>query len=301
MAEYGLDLQQKNKKHKKRNVILIVVFLCFSILLGSVSMLLLWRSYNYDFNNMFVKQDESSTSAPTTTEVDSATYSGNYEFLIAVTNENKTETLFLNLICVDLSEKVIRVVPLDSNISDKKTGLDSHRLLIEKGIQTTVDFLNSFYGIAIDRYVLMNENGYKSFFRAMGDITVKVSDDVEYDTEDMFLELNRGENVLTPDKTYKYMKYLCESTEGYERAKANAEIIVAAFNAFYTAERFNSADNTFSIIIDYCTTDISIVDFTNAKDELRYLLPASSKEKMKVFVSDNIKVENTEASTGEKE
>ncbi len=301
MAEYGLDLQQKNKKHKKRNVILIVVFLCFSILLGSVSMLLLWRSYNYDFNNMFVKQDESSTSAPTTTEVDSATYSGNYEFLIAVTNENKTETLFLNLICVDLSEKVIRVVPLDSNISDKKTGLDSHRLLIEKGIQTTVDFLNSFYGIAIDRYVLMNENGYKSFFRAMGDITIKVSDDVEYDTEDMFLELNRGENVLTPDKTYKYMKYLCESTEGYERAKANAEIIVAAFNAFYTAERFNSADNTFSIIIDYCTTDISIVDFTNAKDELRYLLPASSKEKMKVFVSDNIKVENTEASTGEKE
>jgi hypothetical protein len=128
----------------------------------------------------------------------------------------------------------------------------------------------------------------------MGDITVKVSRDIEYDTEDMFLELARGENVLTPDKTYKYMKYLCETLEGYERSKANAEIVVAAFNAFCTTERFNSADNTFSIIIDYCESDISIVDFTNSKDELQYLIPASSKERLKVFVSDNIIVENAE-------
>ena len=40
----------------------------------------------------------------------------------------------------------------------------------------------------------------------MGDITIKVSENVAYDTADMFLELNKGENVLTPDKTYKYMK-----------------------------------------------------------------------------------------------
>ena len=96
------------------------------------------------------------------------------------------------------------------------------------------------------------------------------------------------------------MKYLCESLKGYERAKANAEIIVAAFSSFYTVERFNSADNTFSVIIDYCDSDISIVDFTNAKDELSYLLPKSSKEKIKAFVSDNIKPEAEEESIDEK-
>lgn len=301
MAEYGLDLQQKNKKHKKRNIILVIAFLCFSIILGSVSILLLWRSYNYDFNNMFVKQDESTTAIQTTTEVDAVSYSGNYEFLVAITDEKKTETLFMNIISVDLSEKVIRVVPLDSEIADTQTGLSCNELLIVKGVRPTVEFLNDFYSIGIDRFVLMTENGYKSFFRAMGDINIKIPEDVRYDTEDMFLELNRGENILTPDKTYKYMKYLCESLKGYERAQANAEIVVAAFTSFYTAERFNSADNTFSIIIDYCDTDISIVDFTNAKDELRYLLPASSKEKMKVFVSDNIKIEETEEITSEKE
>ena len=33
------------------------------------------------------------------------------------------------------------------------------------------------------------------------------------------------------------------------------------------------------------------IDFTEAKDELEYLMPKSSKEQMKVFVSDNIKGE----------
>lgn len=299
MANYGLDLQQKNKKNKKRNITLIVVFLCFCVLLGSVSMLLLWRSYNYDFNNMFVKEDESTTAVPTTTQVDSVSYNGKYEFFVAVTDEAKTQTLFVNIISVDLSDKTIRVIPIDEGITDSETGLTCGSLLVENGVNETVSFVNRFFGIEIDKYVVLTENGYKSFFRAMGDITVKLSTEVTYDTDDMFLELNRGDNVLTPDKTYKYMKYICESSKGYEKSKGNAEIVVAAFNAFYTAERFNSADNTFSIIIDYCDTDISIVDFMSAKDELEYLLPKSSKEKMKVFVSDNIKTEPTEVSGSE--
>lgn len=299
MARYGLDLQQKNKKNKKRNLALMIAFLCFCIVLGTASMLLLWRSYNYDFNNMFVKEDESTTATPTTTESSAVTYTGNYEFFVAVTDDAKTQTLFMSIISVDLSEKVIRVVPVDGSIADSKTGLSCESLLVKNGVQSAVGFINGYYGIEIDKYVTLTESGYKSFFRAMGDITIKISSDIVYDTDDMFLELNRGENTLSPDKTYKYMKYLCESLEGYERSKANAEIVVAAFNSFYTAQRFNSADNTFSIIIDYCDTDISIVDFTNAKDELEYLLPETSKEKMKVFVSDNIKAENKEESTNE--
>lgn len=301
MADYGLDLQQKNKKNKKRNLTFMIAFLCFCVVLGTVSMLLLWRSYDYDFNNMFVKQDESTTSVPTTTSVDSVSYSGKYEFFVAVTDEAKTQTLFVNIVSVDLSDKTIRVIPVDEGISDSQTGLSCGQLLVKNGVNETVSFINRFYGIEIDRYVVLTENGYKSFFRAMGDITIRLSTEIAYDTEDMFLELNRGENILTPDKTYKYMKYICESEKGYDKAKSNAEIVVAAFNAFYTAERFNSADNTFSVIVDYCNTDISIVDFMDAKDELEYLLPKSSKEKMKVFVSDKIKVESTEVSGSEEE
>ena len=297
MARYGLDLQQKNKSKKKRTVVFVCVFLCFVIILGSVSTLLLWRSLNYDFNNIFVKSDESTTKLPETTQPEMITYDGEYLFLLAVTSDDGKETKFFNLISVDLAEKIIRVVPVDDNITDSKTGFSCDEILETNGIKAVVDFIGSHYNTEVDKYILLTETGYKSFFRSMGDITVKVTEEIAYDTEDMFLELKRGDNTLTPDKTYKYMKYLCETRKGYERSKANADIVVAAFNAYYTADRFASADNTFSIIIDYCTTDITIVDFTNAKDELEYLLPKSSKEKLKVFVSDNITQENSEESS----
>lgn len=293
MARYGLDLRQKNKDPKKRNVLLVCLFLCFVVVLGSVSTLLLWRSLDYDFNNLFVRGDVTTTKVVTTTDVAENEYSGEYVFLVSVTSDDGKQALFHNLICVDLSEKTFRVVPVDGGIADADTGLTCDELLVQNGVKSLVGFLSEYYSTDINKFVLLTESGYKSFFRAMGDITIKVSEDISYDTDDMFLELKRGENTLTPDKTYKYMKYLCETRDGYERAKANAEIVVAAFNAYYTADRFNSADNTFSIIIDYCSTDISIVDFTNAKDEMKYLIPKTSKEKLKVFVSDNIRSELT--------
>ncbi|MBR4287405.1 MAG: hypothetical protein IKT55_06855 [Clostridia bacterium] len=293
MSRYGLDLRQKNKDPKKRNVLLVCLFLCFVVVLGSVSTLLLWRSLDYDFNNLFVRGDVTTTKVVTITDVAENEYSGEYVFLVSVTSDDGKQALFHNLICVDLSEKTFRVVPVDGGIADADTGLTCDELLVQNGVKSLVGFLSEYYSTDINKFVLFTESGYKSFFRAMGDITIKVSEDISYDTDDMFLELKRGENTLTPDKTYKYMKYLCETCDGYERAKANAEIVVAAFNAYYTADRFNSADNTFSIIIDYCSTDISIVDFTNAKDEMKYLIPKTSKEKLKVFVSDNIRSELT--------
>ena len=299
MAKYGLDLGQKNKDPKKRNIVLICLFLCFVVVLGSVSTLLLWRSLNYDFNNIFVQGDVSTTAEPETTEIDSVVYEGDYYFLVAVTSDDGKESRFFNIISVDLKEKTIRVVPVDGALADSVTGLSCDKLLVTNGVKSVVSFFNKYYGIEINRYVVFTESGYKSFFRTMGDITIKVSENVAYDTADMFLELNKGENVLTPDKTYKYMKYLCETKKGYEKSKANADIAVAAFNAFYNADKFNSADNTFSIIIDYCNTDITIVDFMNAKEELEYLLPKNSKEKLKVFVSDNIKNETLEESSDE--
>ncbi len=292
MARYGLDLQQKNRGKRRKTRLLVIAFLCFSLILGSVSMLILWRSLHYDFNNIFVvKSDENTTSAPSTTKSDEVQYSGKYTFLVAVTTDDAKQTLFFNAISVDLSEKVIRVVPVNGELKDKETGLTLYKTLSENGITPVVELLNNYYGVKISRYAVLTETQYKSFFRTMGDLTLKINEDVKYDTADMFLELYRGENTLTPDKTHKYMKYICESKTGYDRAQANAEVVAAAFSNYCTLERFANCDNIFSVIINYCETNISIVDFTEAKDELEYLIPKTANEKLKVFVSDNIKSE----------
>lgn len=295
MADYGLDLSRRSKKKQKKTRGLIIAFVCFIIVLGSVSMLWFWRSLNYDFNNIFAQDGESTTQTESTTAVDSVTYSGKYTFLIAITSDDGKQSYIFNAVTVDLSDKTIRVIPVDGNITDSATQLTCHELLETSGIKSVVSCLNEHYGISIDRYIVLTETGYKSVFRAMGDITVNVSEDVIYDTDNMFLEIPADTDaVLSPDKTHKYMKYIYETKDGYARSEASAEIIVAAFNAFYNSKNCENGDSIFSTIINYCSTDISIVDFTEAKDEIKYLLPENSKEKLKVFVSDNIRAESAE-------
>lgn len=261
--------------------------MAFVILLGSVSTFLLWRSLNYDFNNIFNKSDEeSTTSAPTTERTDSIVLEGDALFLVAVTSDDEKEVRFINLIDVNLSEKTIRVIPFDHTRKSKLQKTTYDKILIGSGIKELISTVESDEKVDIDRYLTFTDTGYKSVFRALGDITVRVKKDIEYDTPDMFLELKKGENKIAPEKVFKYMKYICETEKGYECSKLNAEIIVFSFEAFYNIEKFSSADALFSKLINYCKSDISIVDYTEHKDKIEYLIPKTSKEKLKVYVSE---------------
>ena len=285
MAKYGFDLQRKNKKRK--TTVLISLFIVFVILLGSVSTFLLWRSLNYDFNNIFVKPDEeSTTSAPTTEREEIVVLQGDALFLVAVTSDDGKEMRFINLVDVNLGEKTVRVIPFDHSEKSKQNKSAYEKILLESGVKELVSAIESDRRVDIDRYVLFTDTGYKSVFRALGDITVRVNKDIEYDTPDMFLELKKGDNTIAPEKVFKYMKYICETEKGYECSKLNAEVIVSSFEAFYNIEKFNSADTLFSKLINYCNSDISIVDYTENKDKIEYLIPKTSKEKLKVYVSE---------------
>lgn len=285
MAKYGFDLQRKNKN--KKNIVLISLFICFVIVLGTVSTFLLWRSLNYDFNNIFNKTDEeSTTTVETTKKTDDVVYDGGALFLIAVTSDDGKQTRFINIIDVDLGEKTVRVIPFDHTQKSDSTNITYDKLLSEKGVTELVSSVETDFQVDVDKYAVFTDTGYKSVFRALGDVTVRVNEDIEYDTPDMFLELKRGENTLAPEKVFKYMKYICETEKGYECSRLNGEVIVSSFEAFYNIENFNSADALFSKLINYCKSNISIVDFTNNKDKINYLVPKTSKEKLKVYVSE---------------
>jgi anionic cell wall polymer biosynthesis LytR-Cps2A-Psr (LCP) family protein len=124
-----------------------------------------------------------------------------------------------------LSKKTIKVIPIDHTQAPSDSKVSFAKTLETSGAKDLVSQINSFYGVVVDRYAVFTDSGFKSVYRALGDITIKINEDLEYDTPDMFLELSRGDNVLTPEKTYKYMKYICETENGYECSKLNSEII----------------------------------------------------------------------------
>ncbi|MBQ5883426.1 MAG: hypothetical protein IIW72_02755, partial [Clostridia bacterium] len=140
----------------------------------------------------------------------------------------------------------------------------------------------------IDRYVIITETAYKSIFNVFGNVDVFLDEEIAYDTEDMFLELKRGKNTLTPEKAYKYMKYVSTTYSGITASEKNADVIVAAFSAFYTFENNEKSEALFTKIINYCETDISIVDFINVKDKTGSIIPTSTKEKLRVYVAATV-------------
>lgn len=289
MSNYGLDLGQKNSKGSHKKARLVIAFLCFAVVLGSASFFLLWRSLNYDFNNIFGASEQNTASPVESAPVSNAEFSGTYIFGAGVTDDEKKKLLFSQLISVNLSDKTVRVVavPTDSEIKDQ-----SAKTLSEAAISGGTNFKNALCEISgedVCRYVLLTESDYKAVFRALGDITVSLSEAVNYDTDNMFLELSKGENVLTPEKTYKYMVYLCNMKKGEAGDAGCAEITVAAFKAFFNAENVRSADSLFEELINCCKTDITIVDFTNARSYIEYLAPQSSKQAIKAFVSKSVK------------
>jgi anionic cell wall polymer biosynthesis LytR-Cps2A-Psr (LCP) family protein len=288
MARYGLDLERKNKFDSKSKRTLIIVFVCFCLVLGVASTLLLWRSLNYDFNNIFGDTVEVSTLPQNEELTEAPTYEGTAVFFLCVTSDDKTAVRFINLISVDLFEKTIRVVPVDAN----KVLTDGQQTLANAVIKQSREYLiteaEKVLYTEIDRYVILTETSYKSVFNVFGDVDVFLEEEVAYDTEDMFLELKRGKNTLTPEKAYKYMKYVSSTYSGLKAAEKNADVIVAAFSTFYTLENNANAENIFTKIINYCETDISIVDFINVKDKAGSIIPASNKEKLRVYVAATV-------------
>lgn len=286
MSNYGLNLGSGKNKKKRKTRTLIILFLCFALVLGSFSFLLLWKSLNFDFNNIF-GTNESSTKVNTADEVKKE-YEGVYIFAAGVTDDDAKNLLFAQLVSVDLKEKTVRVVPVPTD-TVAKNGSALSEIAIKDGAKSFVSALEEIYSEKISRYCIFTESDYKAVFRTLGDITVTISQDIEYDTDNMFLELFKGENTLTPEKTYKYMKYLCTELSPEKSSSGCAEITVAAFKAFYTRENLNYADSLFETLINYCKTDITIVDFIEASEALSHIAPTASKDTVKVFTSKSVR------------
>lgn len=288
MARYGLDLERKNKFDTKRKRTLIILFICFCFLLGTASTLLLWRDLNYDFNNIFGDNTVESTLPVKEELTEAPVYEGSAVFFLAVTSDDKSAVRFINLISVDLFDKTIRVVPVDSNKMLSNGQFTLADAVVKHSREYLITEAEKVLYTTIDRYVILTETAYKSIFNVFGDVEIFLEEEVSYDTEDMFLELKRGKNTFTPEKAYKYMKYVSSTYSGLKASEKNADVIVAAFSAFYTLENNANSEEIFTKIINYCETDITIVDFINVKEKAGSIIPASNKEKLKVYVAATV-------------
>ena len=101
--------------------------------------------------------------------------------------------------------------------------------------------------------------------------------------------------IIELDKNIDYWQFLREKPTWYRELSRHPERIEDFVKDYKIVRRKRVVDKVedFSKLINYCKSDISIVDFTDNKEKIEYLIPKTSKEKLKVYVSEKV-IDNEE-------
>jgi len=253
---------EKNVK-AKRVKFFVISFVCFVLLFGSVSFLMLLRSLNYDLSNIVGKKDLSTSeeTEPTTSITDNLT--GTKTFFVACTG-NAEDLTFAAFIRADLDSRKLSVTALDTDDTVNANGFEGNlkQHYQRAGIRQLTNAAESLSGLTADRYVCFTETNFRKILRTIGDITVNVHKDISLSRSDIILELKAGEQKLSPDTLLKYMKY---GDNGDELFKVQERTLSSIVKSLLVPKNAAKSDTLYSSTINLMESNISVMDFNNNK------------------------------------
>ncbi len=252
-----LDFSSEEKKNSKRMKYFIISFAAFIVVLGSISLLMFMKSLNFDLDNLKSPAGESTTEATSEQTSEAVEMVGRSNILLICADSDDVLS-FSFLIKSDMPEAQIKVYGISGDTVSAAGGssvtfAEHYKKFGAAGLREAV---KSAYGVNIDRYVKVSDSQFKSFASKTGDVTVNISAAISSGG----LSLDAGEQSLSSDLLLKYLKYCSQDEKN------------SAFCSFLTTvlgkDNINSMDKLFSYLANNSETDISIVDYTNRKDEI---------------------------------
>ena len=184
---------EKNLKAKRVKAF-VISFVCFVLLFGSVSFLMLLHSLDYDLSNLVGGGDITNTTEEQeeTTSITDALH-GTKTFFVSCTGTSG-EITFAAFIKADFENRKITVTALDPASAADANGFEGK--LTEHyqraGIRQLTLAAESITGFKADRYISFTEANFKRILRAIGDITVNVHRIFTFPAQ-MLFEFKAGE------------------------------------------------------------------------------------------------------------
>lgn len=269
----GLTFINESKSKTKRFATFSISFLCFSLVLGSVSFLILFKSANYDFKNLVDRKETTDTTiAESTTAINSEKYAGKANIL-AICCDTSGKLIFSSVLNVDFDNKIISVCTLANDVSCISNNITasfaSHYVAGgSKGLKMAVE---AYSGITVDRYFKVTETNFKKIISSLGDVTLIIPSKISYMGDDYALNVEAGEQSMTGETLLSYLKY--------SSSNQRSEIIADVFDYYMNSKKVTATESTFETVINYLETDISIVDFTNYNKAINMFIADTSRQK----------------------
>ncbi len=286
----GLNFQSQKAAKNRNSVFLAVTLICFATIIGTISFLILLRNYDYDLKNI-IGQTEGSSEVTQESETQQITLSGKALFLFAHISDDKSQIRSIYYVKADLDERIISILPISPFIKVSSGGLetkpiDSFRTL---GIQGLGDTAESYVGLKADKYILITDSGLLNALKFLGDLEYKQEEKLSYKSNDLVIDIPRGEQLLSPDTVVRLTKYNSIVYKENPSLK-NARVLLYAINSYLSKELAENSEAYFSNLINYVQSDISAVDFADSKSLLEEL--AKSIGSISVTVTDTLTPEN---------
>ena len=260
--EYGEKRTQRVKK--KNTVRFVTAFICFTLILGAVSFVMLWRHYGYDFGTVVsttALTEESSTEPQT----DPAPQGSATILFIHFSDDGKA----LRSVCTvnaDAANGFFAVKALDVTV---KRAQNSLQQAFVSGAITAVGAQLSACGTEYDRYYAVSDSDIINIIKYLGDLPFTLLEPIDYDTDELALSLPQGEQLIAPETVVKLIKYYALTGDSADTADRCAVLLTAALNAYCTEQNLQTAEDVYSRLINIGQSDISVVDFSDARHALQ--------------------------------
>ncbi|MEG1550992.1 MAG: LCP family protein [Oscillospiraceae bacterium] len=278
-----LDFSSERQTKAKRMRSFIISFTAFVIVLGAISILMFYKSVNFDMSNIFNKNKSTTNDFSTTEETTilaELTGKSNLLFVCFDINNNISSAFIIKN---NMEIKTISVYNLapDAKYVFNDTSLTLNEHFVKNGISGMKLAVENQTKIKIDKYIKATETNFKKIIDKIGTVDVNIPFDINYKSNDFTLSLNSGVQNLSGDMLVKYLKI--------SKDENSSKAFAAFLDKSFSKKTIEEQDALFYNLINLVDTDISVVDYSDKRNVISAFSNLSAESK---YIKSIINVEN---------
>ncbi|MEG2396190.1 MAG: LCP family protein [Oscillospiraceae bacterium] len=278
-----LDFSSERQTKAKRMRSFIISFTAFVIVLGAISILMFYKSVNFDMSNIFNKNKSTTNDFSTTEETTilaELTGKSNLLFVCYDINNNISSAFIIKN---NMEIKTISVYNLapDAKYVFNDTSLTLNEHFVKNGISGMKLAVENQTKIKIDKYIKSSETNFKKIIDKIGTVDVNIPFDINYKSNDFTLSLNSGVQNLSGDMLVKYLKI--------SKDENSSKAFAAFLDKSFSKKTIEEQDALFYNLINLVDTDISVVDYSDKRNVISAFSNLSAESK---YIKSIINVEN---------
>ncbi len=193
--------------------------------------------------------------------------SGDSNFLVICNDEKIGDAVFMSVVNFKIFTSEIVISILDQNtLSNEKTYAQIYSY---GGINDLMYAVESVRKCKIDRYVVIDKDGFSKITDIMGKVSLDVSESYTYESSEHSYFVEKGENDLEGAMLYSYLKLLSYKPDSQQLI---ADVLCNAINQYMSDINADNTLNLFENISNCFKSNLTIADYYSCESDIKHLL-----------------------------